>query len=287
MTCRVIPALSDIAASYDAILCDLWGCYHNGLEPYAAAVDACRAFRDQGGIVVLLTNAPRPGPAVKVFLDKIGAPEDSYDAIVSSGGACQSALQEGLHGGRYHYVGPGRDTHMLDEIGLSDTPLDQSTAILLTGLRDDRVETPADYADEIADWKARGLPVLCANPDIQVDRGETRLWCAGAIARDYQEAGGEVVWFGKPHGPIYERSFTVLDELSETPIPHARVLAVGDGIKTDVPGGLAAGLDTLFITGGLSAGELGPDVEHPDPDLLSTYLQAVDLAPQYAMGRLR
>jgi HAD superfamily hydrolase (TIGR01459 family) len=176
---------------------------------------------------------------------------------------------------------------MLEDVGLADTPLVDATAILLTGLRDDRVETPADYAGEIADWKARGLPVLCANPDIQVDRGEARLWCAGAIAQDYEHAGGELVWFGKPHGPIYQRAMTVLGEVSQKPIPQSRVLAIGDGIKTDVPGGLAAGFDTLFVTGGLSAEELGADVENPDPALLDTYLRSVDLAPQFAIGRLR
>ncbi|MEO1491718.1 MAG: TIGR01459 family HAD-type hydrolase [Pseudomonadota bacterium] len=287
MTCQTIGSLAEISDRYDAILCDLWGCYHDGLTPYAAAVEACRAFRAQGGLVVLLTNAPRPAASVQSFLDKIGGPRDSYDAIVSSGGACRAAIRSGSFGTKIHYVGPGRDLHMLEDLGIRSAPFEQAQAILITGLRDDSVETPDDYRGEIAEWRARALPVLCANPDIQVDRGNERLWCAGAIAQAYADAGGPVTWFGKPHSPIYERCYEVIAEQTGKPADKSRILAIGDGIKTDVPGGLAAGLDTLFVTGGLSSGELGPDPETPDPDLLPDYLAAHALAPHYAIGRLR
>lgn len=286
MTCRIIDQLSEISDGYDAIFCDLWGCYHNGVEVYAAAVAACEAFKAKGGAVILLTNAPRPAPSVKRMLDRMGAPEGSYDQIVSSGAACQAALTGGRFGDRFHYVGPDRDLHMLGDIGLAHVPLEDATAILLTGLRDDSIEGPEHYAGEIADWAARGLPVLCANPDIVVDRGHDRLWCAGAIARDYEAAGGEVIYFGKPHLPVYDRCHEVLRELGRD-IPKDRVLAIGDGIVTDVPGGIAAGLDTLFVTGGLAAQDLGPDPEHPQQDLLDGFLAESGLAPRYAIGRLR
>lgn len=286
MTCRIIDSLSGISDGYDAIFCDLWGCYHNGVEVYPAAVAACQAFRKKGGTVILLTNAPRPAPSVKRMLDRMGAPEDSYDRIVSSGAACQAALTGGRFGDRFHYVGPDRDLHMLGDVGLEPAPLEQATAILLTGLRDDSIEGPEDYAGEIADWAARGLPVLCANPDIIVDRGHERLWCAGAIARDFEAAGGEVIYFGKPHLPVYDRCHEVLRELGRN-IPKGRVLAIGDGILTDVPGGIAAGLDTLFVTGGLAAQDLGPDPEHPQQDLLDAFLAESGLTPQFAIGRLR
>lgn len=287
MPVRILQNLAEISAVYDAIFCDLWGCYHNGITPYPAAVAACQAFRASGGHVILLTNAPRPAPSVKGTLDMMGAPEDSYDAIVSSGSACQAALASGQYGDRFHYVGPGRDTHMLADLGLAPVELDKASAILLTGLRDDRTETPDDYADEIAGWVARGLTVLCANPDIVVDRGETRLWCAGALAERHGEAGGDVVYFGKPHLPVYERCHEVLDELAGEATPKSRILAIGDGVRTDVPGGIAAGLDTIFVTGGLSARDFGADVENPDFDALQAYLDETGLAPRYAMGRLR
>jgi HAD superfamily hydrolase (TIGR01459 family) len=287
MGCRIIQSLSEIADAYDAVLCDLWGCYHNGITPYPAAVEACRAFRARGGRVVLLTNAPRPAQSVRRFLDHIGAPQDSYDAIVSSGGACQAALEGGAFGRRIEYVGPERDLHMLTDIGLEPAPAEEAEAVLVTGLRDDRNETPADYAGEIAIWARRNLPLLCANPDLVVDRGDERLWCAGAIARDYEAAGGRVVWYGKPHRPIYERCFQVLEEIGQGQVDRDRVLAIGDGIATDVEGGIRAGLDVLFVTGGLAAGELGPDPEHPDAARLERFLSEHDLGPHYAMGRLR
>lgn len=287
MSCRIIDSLAEISDGYDAVFCDLWGCFHNGIEVYPAAVAACQSFRAKGGTVILLTNAPRPGPSVKALLDRMGAPEDSYDAIVSSGGACQAALTSGLHGDRFLYVGPDRDLHNLTDVGLSPVPLDDASAILLTGLRDDTTETPEDYLAEIEGWRSRGLTVLCANPDIIVDRGAQRLWCAGAIAQLYERAGGEVLWFGKPHRPVYDRCHAVLGELKGGPVPHNRVLAIGDGILTDVPGGLNAGLDTLFVTGGLSATDFGADVERPEQAPLDTFLSSQNLAPQFAIGRLR
>ena len=287
MACRIISSLSEVSADYDAIFCDLWGCYHNGIEVYPAAVAACQAFRKQGGHVVLLTNAPRPAPSVKALLDRMGAPEDSFDVIVSSGAACQAALSGGKYGNAFYYVGPDRDVHMLGDVGLASTPLEKASAILITGLRDDRTETPEDYSAEISDWAARGLPMLCANPDIVVDRGHERLWCAGAIARDYEASGGEVVYFGKPHLPVYDRCHEVLHELTGQDTPKSRIMAIGDGIVTDVPGGIAAGLDTLFVTGGLAAGELGPDPEHPQKDLLEAFLAKSGLTPALAIGRLR
>ena len=205
MTCRIIECLDDIADGYDVILCDLWGCYHNGVTYYPAAAEACRRFRERGGTVVLLTNAPRPAHSVERLLERMEAPRNSWDAIVSSGAACQSDIAGGTFGERFHYVGPERDLHMLTELGKSPVLVDQADGILLTGLRDDTTETPDDYAEEIAGWVARGLPVLCANPDIIVDRGDQRLYCAGAIAKKVEEAGGKVVWYGKPHAPVYER----------------------------------------------------------------------------------
>jgi HAD superfamily hydrolase (TIGR01459 family) len=287
MTGRSIRSFTEIAGRYQALFVDLWGCYHNGLVPYPAAVAALRDYRARGGVGILLPNAPRPAASVKIFLDRIGAPEDSYDGIMSSGAACQRALASGEYGRHFHYLGPGRDHRMLTDLGLEDAPLDQADAILCTGLRDDLTETPADYFHEMADWHTRGLTMLCANPDLIVDRGEQRLYCAGSLALAYEQAGGKVVWFGKPHGPTYEQSFHLLEELAGREIAPQAVLAIGDGIRTDVKGGLDAGLDVLFVTGGLSAAELGADPEHPDPAHLDAYLANHGAAPQYAIGRLR
>lgn len=287
MTCTPIRSLAEIQDSYDAILCDLWGCYHNGIEPYAAAVEACRGFRKKGGTVILFTNAPRPPAHVKSFLDRIGGPEDSYDAIVSSGGACQAMLKSGEHGTRFYYLGPERDLHMLTHAGLDPIAEAEANAVLCTGLVDEWNEELEDYTELLGRLSARNLPFLCANPDIIVDRGERRFWCAGALAQIYGKMGGEVFYFGKPHAPIYERAFDVIRETTGDAMDPAKVLAVGDGPATDVKGGCDFGLDTLFVTGGLAAGELGPDPENPDQALLEAYLGAHGLTPKFAMGRLR
>lgn len=288
MPCHVIERLSDISDGYDAIFCDLWGCFHNGVDFYPAAVAACQSFRESGGTVILLTNAPRPARSVERMLrDRMQAPRDSWDAIVSSGAACQAALSDGSFGSEFFYVGPDRDVHMLQDVGLEPASLDRAEAILITGLRDDMAETPETYRDEIEQWAERGLPMLCANPDIIVDRGDERLWCAGAIARDYETAGGRVIWYGKPHQPVYQRARVVLADSRGQTVPDSRILAIGDGIATDVPGGLAAGLDTLFVTGGLSGDLFGPDIERPQQAYLDAFLAEQGLAPQFAIGRLR
>lgn len=284
---RIIEALSEISDGYDAILCDLWGCYHDGVRPHAPAVAACRAFRARGGTVLLFTNAPRPQASVKAFLDKIGGPEDSYDGIVSSGAACRAALRAGTYGSAIYYLGPERDLHMLTDLGLAPAAVEGAEAVLCTGLVDDASETPEDYAPLLRGLAARGLPFLCANPDIIVDRGAQRLWCAGALARDYAALGGPVTYFGKPHRPVYDRAMEVIAETTGKPANPARVLAIGDGIHTDVKGGLDYGLDTLFVSGGLAAGEVGDTPDAPDPERLAAYLAAHDKAPQYTIGRLR
>ncbi|MEM0944509.1 MAG: HAD hydrolase-like protein, partial [Pseudomonadota bacterium] len=188
---------------------------------------------------------------------------------------------------QFYYLGPDRDLPMLTGPGLAPVPEAAAEAVLCTGLVNEWEEELEDYADLLDRLQARGLPLLCANPDIVVDRGERRFWCAGALARLYGEIGGRVVYFGKPHAPIYDRAFEVLGEVTGHAVPPERVLAIGDGPATDVKGGCDYGLDTLFVTGGLAAAELGPDPEAPDPGKLDAYLAAQDLTPKYAIGRLR
>lgn len=284
---RILSRLAEISHDYDALFVDLWGCYHNGVRPYPAAVDALREYRQRGGRVILLTNAPRPAPYVKDFLDRMGAPADSYDGIMSSGGACQRAVASGAYGHAFHYVGPDRDQHMLADVGLEDHPVEEADALVCTGLEDDTVDPRVSHLDMVDAWLERNLPMLCANPDIVVDRGEQRLWCAGALARMYEQAGGKVIWFGKPHAPTYDQTFSLLNEVAGAEVGREKVLAIGDGINTDVKGGLGYGLDTVFITGGLAAAELGPDPDRPEPGKLDAFLAEAGLAPPFAMGRLR
>ncbi|MEM7527651.1 MAG: TIGR01459 family HAD-type hydrolase [Pseudomonadota bacterium] len=291
---QLIETLDAVAGDYDALLVDLWGCYHNGIAPYAQAMDALRRYRAEGGIVVLLTNAPRPASGVLRFLDRIGAPAapgDTHDGVMSSGEACRRAMADGRFGRYFHYIGPDRDLDMLADFDGKPVSLDEAETILLVGLRDDQTEQPSDYDAEFEDWAARGLPVLCANPDIIVDRGHERLWCAGALAQRYAELhgpnGAELVWYGKPHPPSYTESFAMIDALAGRAVPRSRILGIGDGIATDVKGAHAQGCDAIFVTGGIAAREVGDDQEHPDPARLDAFCATHGEVPRYAMPFLR
>ncbi len=293
---EIIAALSDIAPRYDAVFCDLWGCLHNGRTPFPAAVSALQSFRKGGGTVLLLTNSPRPKSNVIAQLDAMGVPRDAWDEIATSGDAAQFALVSGAVGRRVHHIGAPKDetffTDFAEDLAvyaasqppIQRVPLDQAEGIVCTGLRDDLTETPADYRAPLLMGKTLGLPMLCANPDIVVDMEDKRLWCAGALARDYEEMGGRALYFGKPHPPIYDLARRRLAAIRQG---DPQILCIGDGVNTDVQGGIGEGLDTLFITGGIDTAAFGPDSSNPDKGLLEEWLMARQLSPGFAMGHLR
>ncbi|MFT3689108.1 TIGR01459 family HAD-type hydrolase [Paenirhodobacter sp.] len=290
---RIISSLAEVSASYDALLCDLWGCLHNGVAPFPAAVAALQAYRAGGGKVVLLTNAPRPAKYVTGTLDRMGVPKDAYDLVVSSGDAAQDAMFAGAVGRRVWHLGPEKDNGFFTEVppewqgqaGIELVPFEEAEGIVCTGPFDEMNEVPEDYRPRFLLAKTRGLPMLCANPDVVVDLGDRRIYCAGALAALYEDMGGEALYFGKPHPPIYDLARRRLAEIGVG--EEARLLAIGDGINTDVAGGEGEGMDVLFVTGGLAAGQFGSDVEHPEADLLEAWLAARQHDPQFSIGRLR
>lgn len=291
---QIIQSLAEVSADYDTLLCDLWGCLHNGKAPFPAAVAALQGFRAKGGTVALLTNAPRPNRFVIEQLDRIGVPRDAWDLVVSSGDAAQIAMLEGAVGRRVHHIGPEKDegfftalpAGMADAPPIARVPLEEAEGIVCTGPFDELNETPEDYRARFLYAKAKGLKLLCANPDIVVDMGETRIYCAGALARLYDEMGGTSLYYGKPHAPIYELTRARLAAAGRDSDP-AGMLAVGDGFFTDVQGGTGEGIDTLFVTGGLEAAQFGADAENPDPALLGRWLAGQSFSPTYSIGRLR
>lgn len=242
----------------------------------------------RGGAVVLLTNAPRPEEAVKRQLAAMSAPEDSWDAIASSGGAARDALWRGEWGAKVHHIGSGeRDEAFFEGDPVARVRLEDAESLVVTGLRDDRTETPADYDDLLTEAKLRGLPMLCANPDLVVDVGGERRHCAGALAALYREKGGVVTEYGKPHPQIYDYARNILTSTIGRAAPDERILCIGDGVATDVAGAMGEGLDCLFVAGGLAAAEaLGPDGA-PDAEKLDAFLAKSGVSARYAMGLLK
>lgn len=292
---RIITRLADISGAYDVLFCDLWGCLHNGREAYPAAVAALQAFRAKGGRVILLTNAPRPARFVEEALARLAVPRDCWDLIVSSGDAAQYAMFTGSVGHKVWHLGPEKDNGFFDHVPADLTgeppimrvPLDEAEGIVCTGPFLEDSEVPDDYRDRFLLAKTRGLKLLCANPDLVVDFGDRRIYCAGALAGLYDEMGGESLYFGKPHPPIYDLARRRLAALTGHEPDNGAILAIGDGIGTDIQGAIAEGIDALFVTGGLDAERFGADVEHPDPARLEAYLASRQLDPSYSIGRLR
>lgn len=288
---RPISSLADIGGMYDVLFCDLWGCVHDGLNLFPPAVAALQAFRAGGGTVVLMTNAPRTHGAVARRLDRMGMPRDAWDLIVASGDATQEAMLNGAAGQRVWHLGPEKDDDLFTEIppalahlpAITRVPLEDAQGIICTGPFDEFNEVPADYRGRFLSAKTRGLKMLNANPDLVVDVGETRIYCAGALAALYTEMGGQVLSFGKPHPPIYDLARRKLAEIGRL-VDDGRILVVGDGILTDVAGARGEGLDAIFLTGGLEAARFGPT---PDPAQVAAWLAEQNEDPAYWMHGLK
>ncbi len=274
-----------IAANYDVVLSDVWGVVHNGVAATVGACDTLARFRKQGGIVVLITNAPRPGDVVARFtLDRLGVTREAYDGIVSSGDVTH-ALVAARAGLRVFHIGPPRDVGLFDGLDAPMATLEAADYAVCSGLTDDTVETPQDYHELIERMRLRGLPMICANPDIVVERGDQLVYCAGAIADLYAAAGGSVIYAGKPHRPIYEQALGIAEKVAGRSPDHRRILAIGDSVRTDLKGAAAFGIDCLFVTAGIHAEELGAR-DNPDANALAEIFAAAGLFPKAVMQRL-
>ena len=254
MTLRFVERLRDLVGGVEVILSDIWGVVHNGLESFPEACEALHTYRRNGGTVILITNAPRPADSVQRQLRKLGVADDTYDAIVSSGDLTRHYVAD--HPGRkVFWLGPERDSSIYRGLDLALSPLEQADYIVCTGLFDDETESAEDYRSMMQEALARKLTLICANPDIVVERGDRLIYCAGAIAELYRELGGEVIFYGKPHRPIYERAIALAIAHGGHEIKLDRVLAIGDSVRTDLAGAHGFGIDCLFVTRGIHSGE--------------------------------
>jgi HAD superfamily hydrolase (TIGR01459 family) len=260
---RFVEKLRDLVAGVDVVLSDIWGVVHNGLVAFPEACEALHNFRRQGGTVILITNAPRPADSVQRQLHKFGIADETYDAIVTSGDLTRQFVAD--HPGRKLFW-IGQERHNSVHRGLDPVlaPLQDADYIVCTGLFDDETESAEDYRAMMLEARERKLTLICANPDIVVERGDRLIYCAGAVAELYLELGGEVIFYGKPHRPIYERAIELAAERQSHPIALSRVLAIGDSVRTDLAGAHGFGIDCLFVTRGIHAEEF-EGIDQLDP----------------------
>jgi HAD superfamily hydrolase (TIGR01459 family) len=255
--------LRDLVGGVDVLLSDIWGVVHNGLVAFPEACEALRNFRGQGGTVILITNAPRPADSVQRQLRKLDVADETYDAIVSSGDLTRNFVA-GHPGQKMFWIGPERDSSIYRGLDAGLVPLEEADYIVCTGLFDDETESAENYRAMMLQARERKLTLVCANPDIVVERGDRLIYCAGAIAELYLELGGEVIFYGKPHLPIYQRAMALAAERRGQAIPLGRVLAIGDSVRTDLTGARGFGIDCLFVTRGIHSEEF-EGIDELDP----------------------
>ncbi|HEY9236530.1 MULTISPECIES: TIGR01459 family HAD-type hydrolase [Phenylobacterium] len=254
----LINGLSAVADRYDVLLSDIWGVIHNGRESFKPACDALARWRAERGPVILISNAPRPSSAVHSQLDQLGVPREAWSAFISSGDATRILLS-GRAPGPAWAIGPEKDAALYEGLDLTFAGPDKAAFISCTGPYDDDVEGPDDYAERFEVALARKLPMICANPDIVVQKGDRLIYCGGALAQRYEQMGGEVIMAGKPHAPIYGLCLGEAQVLLGRPLDPSRVLCIGDGIATDAKGANDQGLDMLFVASGIHGAEtIGP-----------------------------
>ncbi|GEO98858.1 TIGR01459 family HAD-type hydrolase [Methylobacterium haplocladii] len=287
---RTLHRFAEVAESYDLILCDVWGVLHDGRRAHVAAGEALIRFRNLPGErprrVVLVSNAPRPWRGVQAILDGYGVPREAYDAILTSGDLTHDLLAQ-HPGARVHHLGPERDLPIYEGLDLELVPAETAERVVCTGLFDDDTETADDYRDVLADFRSRNVPMICANPDLVVERNKRLIPCAGVIAEAYAEIGGAIVYAGKPYRPVYDAALSKAGKLDDLPaLDLARAVAVGDAIRTDIAGAAAAGIASVLVARGIHAEELGLTAEHHTLGDIADWLSRQPVEPDAVIERL-
>ena len=281
---KTIASLEEISGRYAAILCDVWGVLHNGVRHFEPAAEALAAARGRGLAVVLITNAPRPHEGVEGQLASLAVPQAAWDRVVTSGDVTRELVSAGPR--KVFHLGPERDLGLYDGLDIDIVEEFEANSVVCTGLVDDEIETPDDYAEMLRRMRARNLPMISANPDIVVERGDRIVWCGGALARDYALLGGRTLVAGKPHAPIYAAALKAAGAVLGREVRREEALAIGDGVLTDIKGASDNGIDALYVSGGIHAKDYGhPD--EPEPEKLQAFLDRHGFSPVAMMPKLR
>ena len=278
---------------YTVVLCDLWGCVHNGVAPFDGVREVLRQWKAEGRFIVFLTNAPRPAASVREQIEGLGIGEDCYDAIVSSGDAAIAWLQDRPVDTPRRFIGTARDRDALEAAGLSagrafaagpaaGLAADPGGDIVCCGFAEGHQDDLDHYRGPLEHAAAAGATLICLNPDIEVERGGTRELCAGAIAALFEEFGGQVVYFGKPYAPIYDRALAKAHSGTGKAVERAAIVAIGDNARTDLRGADLYGLPFIYVASGVGAGLNSPDTiqaQFGDTlDLVASVSSLADLA---------
>lgn len=280
---KALSGLSDIVQDYDVLLCDVWGVIHNGRERFPEACAALERFAADRGPVILISNSPRPSSDVAQQLDQLQVPRAAWTTFVTSGDATRVLLKARAPGPAWT-IGPERDNVLYEGLGLEFSGPEDAAFIACTGPVNDEVETPEDYRAVLSAAAGRGLTMICANPDRMVHRGERLVYCGGALADLYGAVGGEVIMAGKPYRAIYDLCLADAERLLGR--AGGRVLCIGDGLPTDIRGAQDAGLDCLFVAGGIHAVDTAGSDGRMDPDKVGAVLAGAGLSAAYAMTAL-
>lgn len=288
MSIGYLPGAAVFLGRYDAAIVDLWGVIHDGVKPYPAVPEALARLKAAGIRVILLSNAPRRSDRVVAMLERMGIARSAYLDVLTSGEIVHRTMAERVQDPatrrEIFYIGPPRDEALLDDLGYVRVPrMADAGWILCTGPANDEVQTAADFAAEIAEGVSRGLTFLCANPDLTVMRETREIVCAGSIALAYEQAGGTVEWFGKPHPPAYRACFDLLPSME-----HPRIVCIGDSLRTDIGGAERMKLDSVLVPGGIHAAELGMGLDgRPDAARLEAACVRAGVRPTFVMPEFR
>jgi len=281
----LVDGLAAISHDYDVVFCDVWGVIHNGVKAFAPPCEALARWRRERGPVVLVSNSPRPSSDVAAQLDSLGVPRSAWSALVTSGDATRAMLAARAPGPAYG-LGPQRDFSLYEGLGLVFSSMQDAVFIVCTGPVDDEVDVPSDYVEIFKEGVARGLEMICANPDRVVQRGDRLIYCAGALADLYEELGGSVFMAGKPHSPIYDLGYAMTGTLLAQPLDRRRVLAIGDGVRTDLAGANEQGLDALFIAAGINGDLMTGADGAPDVATVEKLLGDGGVSARFVMAEL-
>jgi len=278
-----ISGLSEIAPDYDLVLCDVWGVLHNGIRPRQGAIEALTAFRKSGGTVIMITNAPRQRKSVYTQLQNMGVPAETFDNIVTSGDVTRDLLRAAPR--KMMHIGPDKDMNLFEGIDLELVAEADAEAIICSGLWNETTEHPSDYIELLTRLKNRDLPLICANPDLVVEVGDHLEYCAGSIALEYSNLGGKTLIAGKPHHPIYDVAIAEAAKITGRTYGKGSILAIGDGMPTDIKGAADYGLNALYVSAGIHAAEYG-EADNPDHQGVMQFLERSGADPLAYLPRL-